>query len=329
MTAATQRHRMTSAWAATLLLFAFAASQVFAQNKDYTPGQKIEYKSSNYPEVWEEATFVRPTPDGSQPIIRQKPSQYQPDGFQRAASWVDIRPLAAAKPVPPPVAPVPPAAPPVAPGPAEDNAPAVDNGLAGGLMTKAEVLAFLASLGPDPFQNPRREQVKKELAEMIKARGLDFRFSTPDKDFYDKLSKYGATSDIVFPLRDNYGPPTRQAALMGTWNLGKIGATVDFERNGQLWRQNEIGVANVGVLTVNANGTYSWKSTGAPAINGKWRAATPLEMKSQGGDGIVLLDAKTGYDWIVTRNRNTTLAGNWIGISELGTRQINEHGFRP
>ena len=51
-------------------------------------------------------------------------------------------------------------------------------------------------------------------------------------------------------------------------------------------------------------------------------------MKSQGGDGIVLLKAKSGYDGIVTKNRTTMLKGDWIFISELGTRQINEYGSR-
>ena len=52
------------------------------------------------------------------------------------------------------------------------------------------------------------------------------------------------------------------------------------------------------------------------------------EMKSKGGDGIVLLKAKSGYDWIVTKDRTTTLKGEWLNISELGTRQINEYGSR-
>ncbi len=312
----------------TLLLFACASSPLLAQQNNYAAGQTIEYKSSGYPEVWEEATFVGASPDGSQPYIKQRPTPHQPDGFQRAVSWADIRATAGARPVPPPaVLPEPPPTPVVEREPGRD-APPGGSDLAGGLMTKADVLAVLAPLGPDPFQNPRREQVKQALAEMIKARGLDFRSSDPDKNFWDKLAKVGAISDIVFPLRDNYGPPTRQAELIGIWNLGKIGAAVDFVMNDELWRQNEIGVANVGALKLDANGTYGWMSTGAAVVKGRWRVATPTEMKSQGGHGIVLLDAKSGYDWIVTKNRTTTLAGNWIDISELGTRQINEYGSR-
>jgi hypothetical protein len=304
--------------ASILAMTVLIAVPAMAQETNYTPGQKIEYQSSGYPEIWEEATFIGATPNGSQPMIRQKPSEYQRDGFQRAASWATIRPLAAARPAPAPIRPDAPA------GTAINARPDT----AGGLMTRAEVLAFLAVLGPDPFQHPRREQVKKDLAEMIKARGLDFRASMTDRNFDDKLAKYGATTDIVFPLRDNFGPPTRQAWLMGTWKLGKIGATVDHRVGNMIYRQGEIGVANVGTLTLNANGSYAWKSQTAQSTNGKWRVATAAEMKSQGGDGIVLLGAKSGYDWIVTKNRNTTLAGDWIGISELGTRQINEHGSR-
>ncbi len=115
---------------------------------------------------------------------------------------------------------------------------------------------------------------------------------------------------------------------MGAWNLGKTGAAVDYTRNNRVYRQGEIGVANVGTLSLNANGTYVWKSATAQSTSGQWRKATKEEMKSQGGDGIVLLKAKSGYDWIVTKNRATTLKGEWIFISELGTRQINEYGSR-
>jgi hypothetical protein len=234
--------------------------------------------------------------------------------------------------VPPPAVPVPPRHPPIIEPkrpvlqvPELNKPPPVDGR---GLMSKAEVLAFLGQLGPNPFQHPRREQVKLALAELVKARGLDFRTSVTDRDFDASLAKYGATSDIVFPLRDNFGPPTRQAWLMGTWKLGKIGPAVYRQINNAVYRQGETAHDNVGSLTLNADGSYAWKSVTAQSTTGRWRAATHAEMKSQGGDGIVLLGAKSGYDWIVTQNRNTPLAGDWIGVSELGTRQINEFGSR-
>ena len=303
-------------------------TQAFAQKRDYRPGEKIEYKSSAYPEIWEEATFVKATPDGSQPIIRQMPNEFNKDGFQRAASWEDIRPLSAK----------------LNRVPADINENDKRRSTTGagnsttsettrnfgtGLMTQAEVLNFLQTeLGDKPFQNPRRDEIKKELSEMIKARGLDFRFSSSDSAFYNQLANYGATSDITFPLGDNYGAPTKQGWLMGTWKLGKIGASVDYVKNNRVYRQGEIGVSNVGSLTLNANGTYLWKSVTAQSTNGRWREASNDEMKSKGGDGIVLLQAKSGYDWIVTKDRTTTLKGEWISISELRTRQITENGSR-
>lgn len=331
MTTETNWQRIGSLVLMTITLLFIADTQASAQKKDYKPGEKIEYKSSGYPEIWEEAIFVRATPDGSQPIIRQMPNEFHKDGFQRGASWADIRPISAQ--------------PnkalvdtnqnenPVNDTGADNNRTTSEttNDFGTGLMTQAEVLSFLQTkLGDKPFQNPRREEIKKELAEMIKARGLDFRYSETSADFHSKLAKYGAiTSEVSFPLRDNYGEPTKQGWLMGAWNLGKIGAAVDYVRNNRVYRQGEIGVGNVGALTLNANGTYVWKSVPtATSTNGQWRKATREEMKSQGGDGIVLLKAKSGYDWIVSKNRGTKLKGEWIYISELGTRQINEYGSR-
>jgi hypothetical protein len=115
---------------------------------------------------------------------------------------------------------------------------------------------------------------------------------------------------------------------MGPWQLGKIGATVDYVKDNRVYRQGEIGVANVGTLTLKADGSYAWKALTNEVTRGRWRKATNAEMRSQGGDGIVLLAAKSGYDWLVTKDRNTPLKGEWINISELGTRQINEYGSR-
>ena len=307
----------------TIALLFIADIQAIAQKKDYTPGEKIEWKSSNYPETWEEATFVEATPDGTQPIIREKPNQFHKDGFQQATSWAKIRPLSAKTTYTVPVNDT-----------EADNAttPQTTSNFGTGLMTREQVLRFLqAKIGNKPFTDPPREaEFKKELAEMIKRRGLNFRFTSSDTVFWKKLSKYGGlTGELNFPLRDNYGPPTKQAWLMGTWKLGKIGAAVDYVKNNRVYRQGEIGVGNIGTLSINSNGTFIWKSvlTTRPK-SGKWRKAAKAEMKSQGGDGVVLLKAQSGYAWIVTKDRTTTLKGEWINISELETRQINEFGSR-
>ena len=197
-----------------------------------------------------------------------------------------------------------------------------------GLMSQADVLGFLrANLGDKQWENPRRDEIKKELVEIIKKRGLDFR-SNSLTDFDTQLSKVGTSSDISFALRDNYGRPTQQSWLIGPWNLGKIGGAVEYTKNNRAYRQGESGVANVGTLLMNTNGSYVWTSVTAQSTNGKWRKASHAEMRSEGGDGIVLLGAKSGYDWIVTKNRSTTNPGDWISIAELGTRQIKEFGSR-
>ena len=314
---------MTNLWRiGSLILLTFTllfslGLEANAQKRDYKATEKIEYKSSGYPEIWEEATFVRSSPDGSQAIIRQKPNEFSKDGFQRAASWSEIRsPLAKITTR-------------VDDDTTTGDLPAVDTN-AIGLISQNEVLTFLRNrMGDKPFQNPRRDEIKTSLAEMIKRRGLDFRFSLTDPDFYKTLAKYGAiTSDVSFPLRDNYGEPTVRSWRLGAWNLGKIGAAVDYKRNGRVYRQGEIGVNNVGTLTISADGTYVWRSVTAQSTAGNWREATKTEMRSKGGDGIVLVMAKSGYDWIVSKNRTTELKGDWLDISELATRQINEYGSR-
>jgi hypothetical protein len=186
------------------------------------------------------------------------------------------------------------------------------NGLDIDLMTQAEILSFLQTkMGDKPFQNAGFEETRRELVELIKARGIDFLYSVDLKDFNRKLQEHGGLKrEIIFALRDNYGAPTKQNWLMGAWNLGTIGA------------------GNVGTLTLNANGTYVWEAGTKDSTSGKWRKATSEEMKSQGGEGIVLLKAKSGYDWIVKKDRRTTRTGEWIFIDGLDTRQINEYGSR-
>ncbi|HEX8266315.1 MAG TPA: hypothetical protein VF596_12995 [Pyrinomonadaceae bacterium] len=313
-----------------LLIIVTFTALAFAQKKDYKPGEKIEWKSSDYPETWVEATFVRSSSDGRQPIIREMPNEFHKDGFERGTQWDKIRPLSAKTADKAPVntnqnnnS--------VNDTKAENNrnTSEITTDFGTGLITQAEVFDFLQTkLGDKPFQKPSREEIKKELAEMVKRRGLDFRFDSTT-DFYSKLSKYiGMTSDITFPLSYNYGVPTKESWLTGAWQLSKIGAAVDYEKNNRIYRQGEIAVGGVGALTVKADGTYIWKATAKDSTSGKWRKATSEEMKYQGGDGIVLLKAKGGEDWIVIHDRSTTLKGDWVNIYQLNWRQIKEVGFR-
>jgi hypothetical protein len=282
----------------------------------YKPGDKVEYRVAT--DQWELGIFVKLLPGGTQAVIREKPNQFFKDGFERAYSLDAVRiPGTAPKPGTAPGMPV------GKPG----RAPAA----AGPPMSEQEVLSFLAQrLGDKPFENPDRDRVKQELGELIKARGVNFHYQAVSP-FSNELSKYGATSDITFPLIDNYGPPTKASFYPGGWDMVIIGAPFDFVRGDKLFRQSEIG-AKAGYLTIGADRTYVWKlyhgDPPAKHVRGKWREATIAEMKYEGGAGLVLLKAKAGWDWIVTRDRATLVKGQWIRVAELGTRQVREFGVR-
>jgi len=336
-----------------LILFSLMLASItaFAQTDRYKPGDKIEYLESPAKELWEPGVFMYATPDGKQPIIRKKPNEFYKDGAQTAYDWERIRPLnPGAKPQPTvraaiperPMITRPPAALPTLPGgvsgPPQRSIPGTNQTVREipgrplhlPLMSKEQVLDFLQTrLGDQPFAHPQREQIKKELAEMIKQRGVDFRYETLS-DFSNQLGKFGATSDIIFPLQANYGPPTKEPWLIGKWSLSKIGATVDYKGNdGYIYRQTEIGVKDVGSVIITADGKYTWNIDVPRGVaQGTWRKSTPAEMPYQGGDAIVLLKAKGGVDWIVHQDRVTELKGDWVNITQLDSRQIREGGFR-
>lgn len=305
---------LAAAFIASLALTAAAS----AQADKYKPGDKIEYKvMGSYPEKWEKGgTFIGTTPGGSQPIIREKPSQFYPEGFERASSWDAIRPMGAQPQGP------------ARPEPAIPGKEAPPNERAAGdcaaMLTQDDVLGFLQkNLGNDPFRDSaKKERTERELAATIRACGVNFRYETLSP-FGQKLSAFGATSIVTFPIRANFGPPTKQPWYVGTWT-----------NNVQSENYWSIIAAKTGFLTISSNGTYIWKlyGTDPPAkyVRGKWRPATPGEMavSYQGGAGVVLLNGKQGYDWIVRQDRETTLKGRWIVIADINTRQQREFGFQ-
>jgi hypothetical protein len=303
---------MKSIYLAAVLCTAFVfVATVAAQNPNYRAGEKIECKTSYSRDEWGPCTFVEKSYDGTQPVIKDA------DGFQKALpNWDWVRPAAAA----------------VRPGPAErpqaEEQPAT---VSEGLMSQADIIAFLkARLGSDPFSNPRRYAVKTELAEEIKRRGMSFHFD-PLSPFFTQASKYtGMDSELTNPLHDNFGPPTKQSWLMGSWKLDIVGATTTYERNDEIWRKEASAAGNVGRLTINGDGSYVWTANAPVAtFRGRWRKATPAEMMSQGGDGVVLINAKSGWDWIVTQLRGSTvLKGDVIYVSYINGRGVREIGRR-
>jgi hypothetical protein len=311
---------------AVLVIFVFcafmAAGSVITNAQDYKPGQKVEYKAQAYPEKWEVGAVEHMAPGGKQVIIREKPTEFFPQGSTRAYSLDEVRPLGQERNRGQGTAPDPQVQAKTTDRP-DDRTTAVGDGR--GLMTTQEILVFLQDrLGDKPFQvaSPKRESTFKELGQTIMRRGVNFRYETLSQ-FSNDLGKFGAPSTVIFPIQANYGAPTNHGWYIGTWNTSVT----------SVGRRVIIG-AKAGFLTINANGTYVWKlyPTDPPAsyVKGSWRKATPEEMavSYQGGDGLVLLKGKEGYDWLVRQDRETTLSGDWIWIANLNARAQREEGKR-
>ena len=333
--------RASAAFALLVLASLFGPELVVAQA--YQPGQQVEYKAQNWPEKWEIGVFVRDLPGGTQMVIREKPTQFFPEGFERAYALAEVREapppeLAQAQAQAPAPRPAPKAVPapaggarlaPQTPRPAAGGGGGAGVGAGVGLMSQQDVLGFLKQrLGDgDPFMNPKREAVLQSLREEVMRRGVDFH-SHAIGDFANQIGRYGALSNVTYALSSNFGPPAVQNELMGTWRLMKVGATTSVTRGGNLYqRQEYAGLA--GSLALNAGGTYQWHSPSG-LLRGNWRPATAEEMakSDKGGDGVVLLSAKSGADWLVHKRTEEGPEGTGIMIRDLATRNLRERGTR-
>lgn len=328
----------TAARGRSLALVVMMAFAGLANAQGFNPGDKIEYKAQNFPEKWEIGTFVRDVPGGRQVLIKELPNQFFPDGFQRAYSLNDVRPAGTSpapaprqQPPPPQQAQVAPARPPVTAqaGHPPRAEPAPQVGAGGGTMIEQDVLGVLNQLGSNPW-GPNRAQVISDLARQVKARGVNFHFSA-STPFYQQVAKYGATSEITFPLGDNFGPPPSRGSLLGAWRMEINAPATYFTKGNELWRRNAAVAKTGGTLTINADSSYSWSLSTGQVVQGRWRNATEAEMKTAGGEGLVLQRGRGGQDWIVTKYRLETppnMSSNWITAAEITSRQEREFGNR-
>lgn len=327
------QERVRKVWfvLAACVFFSTTTAVIVNAQAAYRPGQKIEYKAERYPEKWEVGTFVGMTPDGKQVIIRQKPNQFYPDGFQTAYALEDVRPLTRNQAAPEQAgkrnAPPDPL-PDQAAGTAHKTGDTPQEGGAG-LLSQQDVFYFLQTrLGNgDPFMNPKREQVLQELRQEILRRGVNFRYHAIGQ-FADHLGKFGPPTGITAALFENYGAPAKMTSLFGKWYIAKVGATTTFSRGGDVYQRQEYG-ANAGSLTINEGGTYVWNSPSG-VLQGQWRKATPEEMakSDKGGEGIVLLNAKSRLDWLIFKRNEEGPQGEGIKITDLATRNMRERGTR-
>ncbi|MGQ0762304.1 MAG: hypothetical protein ACT4OT_09875 [Acidobacteriota bacterium] len=264
-------------------------------------------------------TCLKTLVGGTQVLIAEKPNEFYPEGFQRAYALADVRPVQKA------VEPAPKKDDPVKLNREDFKEPAIDraddkpaNRPAGLTMSQDDVLSFLRQrLGNgDPFMNPRRERVLQQLREEILKRGVNFHHHAIG-NFANQLGKFGALSNVTSALNENFGPPAKRNELFGRWLFTKVGAG---------WNPR---FGNNGPLTINANGTYVWE-TGTGVVRGTWRNAIPEEMSGvdKGGEGIVLLKAKGGWDWIAARRDEEGPAGKGIKLHNLPDHNLRERGTR-
>ncbi len=287
-----------------------AASPALAQ---FVPDQEIEYRDGSA--GWTEGVAVRMTPNGSQVVIRQKPTTYFPEGSQRAYDVADIRPRQPPQPVA--AAPARAAAPPAA---------AVAQGT--GLLNQQQILAYSRqALGPNPYANPNREAALAEIRDYIKGRGVNFRSTL---DFDNQMGAIGANSvHISYAIGDNYGAAPRQQDYFGDFNLTSQnrGSSSVQQAGGRRVIETTDSAARLGSLKINPGGTYVWNVLGdGKTIQGTWRTVREDEKQAwEGGPAIWLLNARGGQDYQVRGDRQPGWTG-WIDIGIGKGRQAVQYG---
>ena len=304
---------------AVLIMIVMLSTQSWAQDavSSYKVGERVEYRDRNDYIVWFEGTIVRLVPESEQVLIRWDPRADYPSYTHDGKSTMEqgytmdlvrhIKARTADKPEDKnggADATVNPANSAKKDKPDEAQTAAIQGGT--GLMTKEEILGYMKTNGYVNGQPKYDQQVCRDLIEQIKRRGVKESLRGSRTYWTDDLSpitKNGCGSpsdDVIGATSYNIGTPTTLDWLFGPWRLYVFGGTVvTAPGDGYIHTKNEV-VGEKGFLTINGNGTYTWKVAGDPPanINGTWRNATKEEMGLQGGAGIVLLKGERGDDWI-------------------------------
>ncbi len=198
----------------------------------------------------------------------------------------------------------------------------------GAPLSKEDILGFLRqAFGKDDADGVEwnhRVKTYEQLDRMIKDRGVNFKYEIVG-DFANKIAKHLVPTNIVWDMLKNQGAPTTQNWYYGNWKTSHEGAATAYKKGNDVWEKQFFGKA--GVLTINSNGTYEW-NTGVQHKKGQWRQATRQELDKQdrGGDGITLLNAVNGVDWLVTKDDLQT--GDSIKIGNLTGLMHEERGGR-
>ncbi|MBY0549243.1 MAG: hypothetical protein K2W95_18355 [Candidatus Obscuribacterales bacterium] len=190
-----------------------------------------------------------------------------------------------------------------------------------GPLSKQQIIDYLrARIGTDG-PHPKKDSVCAAVVEQIKKRGVNFKYSWQDLSAFMGA---GANTTVTYAIGDNFGAPVQMPWLTGAWELQFTNATGFFA--------SRDSAAKLGFLSIEPSHSYIWKihedDPASKWIDGKWREATPEEMKYQGGAGIVILNGEQNMDFIVHKDQTATQGQDWINVADLGTRQIKRGGLR-
>ena len=202
-----------------------------------------------------------------------------------------------------------------------------------GLLSQNDVLAVSASvMGNDPWVQPHREQALNDMRDFIKLMGVSFR---PTLDFDNRMAAQN-TSDtrISDAIAVNYGPHPDLADYIGTFVVG------DF-KPGKVRRETDANGVTVyysqydvplGVLEIRADRSFTWDVVGAErglVSTGRWHEAQADEKFAyEGGPGIVLENAQSGYDYTARIRRQADFEG-WLELGMGRARSPRLVAARP
>jgi hypothetical protein len=120
------------------------------------------------------------------------------------------------------------------------------------------------------------------------------------------------------------------AFFVKRWAMGIAGTTTRFDRQGSaVVRTDRLVGASGGYLDIAADGTYVWRhASSTPEMRGRWRAASGQELRTEAGQGIVLLRGYDDGDWLVTL-RPSEQPGEHINVRHVSERYRYFIGSRP
>jgi hypothetical protein len=297
-----------------------------APAQTFKAGDAVEYKIGvSSPPQWERGTIVKVYDGGKQYLVREKPSRFFPEGFEKTYAAENLRAPKDDKESKDP---------PPAPKSGTTSTPSKATAT-GGPLTKVEVVAYAKSLfgAGDPFADgTKRDTNLNAIRDRIKERGVDF---VADDTFkYKDLPNGMYSVHIGSAVESNYGPHPKLENYYGTFLLRTTnrGSKTSAKEGGRVVITTTDAQYEAGALVIAKGGTFTWKlgrtDPETKWITGKWREATADEMQPwEGGPMLVLEKARQGEDYTVRMCRVPGYE-KWIDVG-MGKGRIAASYGRP